>query len=316
MDSDSLSVGIDFGGTSIKIGVVSGKEIIHESARIDPKGHTSSDELIDILAQLVLNLKEQFPNIQSVGCGVPGFVDFPTGTIHNLTNVPGWQDIGLKYALEQRTQLPCAVENDANCMAIAEWKLGAGQGIEHLICLTLGTGVGGGIISNNQMVRGSRYAAGELGQTSIDFKGRKGNYNNPGALEKYIGNNEIAADAQAAYAAAGIDKSVEACSPANLSSYAEEGCPVALQCWDDIAEKLASTLATSCWLLNPEALVIGGGVANAGDLLFAPLRKHLEAQLNGPFIEHLQIYKAKFGNEAGILGAAALSLEAKYHHAL
>ena len=112
----NLSVGIDFGGTSIKIGVVQGKEIIHESARIDPQGYTSAKELIDILAETVNNLKNPFPEIKSVGFGVPGFVDFPTGTIHNLTNVPGWVQVPLKREMYDRTGLPCAVENDANCL--------------------------------------------------------------------------------------------------------------------------------------------------------------------------------------------------------
>lgn len=304
-----LSVGIDFGGTSIKIGVVSGKEIIHESTRIDPKGHTSSTALIEILAETVNNLKKEFPGIASVGAGVPGFVDFPTGTIHNLTNVPGWQKVPLKKELGSRVNLPCAVENDANCMAIAEWKLGAGRGYEDLVCMTLGTGVGGGLVVNNQMVRGSKYAAGELGQASIDYKGIPGNYGNLGALEKYVGNNQIATFVQESYKAAGIEKSLQECFPLNLSGYAQEGCEIALQCWDEIGRKIAALVSSTCWLLNPEAIVIGGGVANADGFLFDPIKKYLDEQLSGPFKDHLKIHKAHFGNEAGILGAAALASE-------
>ena len=306
---DKLSIGIDFGGTSIKMGVVQGKEIIHESERIDPQGHASASELIGILAETVLNLKKLYPEIRSVGVGVPGFVDFPTGTIHNLTNVAGWSHIPLKFEMFNRTGLPCAVENDANCMAIAEWKLGAGVGHEHLVCITLGTGVGGGVIVNNQMVRGAHYAAGELGQASIDYNGTLGNYNNKGALEKYIGNNQIAEFVHEQYAAAGIDKPLSQCFPVDLSTYAKDGCEVALACWDEIARKLAASVGSACWLLNPDAVVIGGGVANADELLFEPFKKHLFAQLNGPFKDQLQILKAHFSNEAGILGAAELSAD-------
>lgn len=303
------SIGIDFGGTSIKFGVVSGKEIIATGSPIIPKDYPVPSQLIRAIADRVNQLKNEQDNIVAVGCGVPGFVDFPTGTIHNLTNVPGWTNIPLKHELETLTGLPAAIENDANAMAIAEWKLGAAKGCDHAICLTLGTGVGGGIISNGAMVRGAQFAAGELGQTSIHYAGRKGSYNNPGALESYLGNNEFAADTQADYEAAGIIKALSDCTPAHIAEAAENGCHVALKAWDGFAEKLASALAATCWLLNPETIVIGGGVAQAGELLFTPLKKHLFEQLSGPFKDHLKVVPAEFCNNAGIFGTAALAID-------
>lgn len=309
MKLESESIGIDFGGTSIKIGVVKGEEIIHESPRINPQGHTSANELIAILAETVTNLIKIFPNVSSVGIGVPGFVDFPAGVVHNLTNVKGWRNIRLADEMEELTGLPCTVENDANCMTIAEWKRGAGRGYENLICLTLGTGVGGGVIANNQIIRGANYVAGELGQMSIDYQGVSGNYDNQGALEKYIGNNQIAAFAQKEYANKGIEKTLEECFPHYLSDYAKNGCEVALYCWDQVAKKLATSLASTCWLLNPKAIVIGGGVSNAGSYLFDPLKRHLFNQLSEPFKDNLEIIKAAFGNEAGMIGAAVVATQ-------
>lgn len=303
------SIGIDFGGTSIKFGVVSGREIIATCQPLLPKDYPLPADLIRAIAAKINQLKSEHENVVAVGCGVPGFVDFPTGMIHNLTNVPGWTNIHLKEELETRTDLPTAVENDANAMAIAEWKLGAARGYEHAICLTLGTGVGGGIIANGNIIRGSQYAAGELGQTSIDYQGRKGNYNNPGALESYLGNNEFAADTLTEYTSAGIEKEISDCTPAQIALAAENGCEIALQAWDDFAIKLSTSLATTCWLMNPEIIVIGGGIANAGEVLFTPLKKHLNAQLSGPFKDHLKVVPADFNNNAGILGTAALSLE-------
>jgi glucokinase len=244
---------------------------------------------------------------------MPGFVDFEKGIVHNLTNVRGWVEIPLKKRLFEITQLPTVVENDANCMAYAEWKRGAGRGLKHLIAITMGTGVGGGLVVNGQMVRGARFGAGEIGQTSIDFEGRAGAYGNRGALEDYVGNNEIAADARNAYEAQGIYKNISDCSPAALATAATNGDAIALQIWDDVARKLATTVMNCCWLLNPEAIVIGGGVAKAGDLLFAPLQKHLFAQLSGPFKDHLSILPARFGSEAGMVGAATLALEEAGH---
>ena len=302
------SIGIDFGGTSIKFGVVSGKEIIATSPRILTKDFPVPQDLIRTIADTVNKLKSEHEHVLAVGCGVPGFVEFPTGTIHNLTNVPGWKNIPLKQELETRTGLPTVIENDANAMAIAEWKLGAAKGYDHAICLTLGTGVGAGIIANGAIIRGAQYAAGELGQTSIYFDGRKGNYNNPGALEAYIGNNEFAADTLADYKAAGMVKTLTDCSPEHIAEAAESGCPVALKAWDQFAFKLATSLASTCWLLNPEIIVIGGGLSSAGDILFTPLIKHLHGQLSGPFKDHLKVVPAEFSNNAGILGTAALAL--------
>ena len=302
------SIGIDFGGTSIKFGVVSGKEIVATSPSISPKDYPVASDLIRAIADKVEQLKSEQDNILAIGCGVPGFVNFSTGTIHNLTNVPGWVNIPLKQELEARTGLPTAIENDANAMAIAEWKLGAARGCDHAVCLTLGTGVGAGIIANGAIVRGAQYLAGELGQTSIHYAGRKGNYNNPGALEAYVGNNEFAVDTQADYAAAGIEKNLTECTPEHLSEAAESGCDIALKAWDDFAQKLATSLASTCWLLNPEIIVIGGGLSQAGDILFTPLMKHLHSQLSGPFKDNLKVVPAEFSNNAGILGTAALAL--------
>jgi glucokinase len=309
MEFTDKAIGIDFGGSSIKMGVVLGKQIIAEAPVIIPKDYPVPTALIKAIADQVNALKEEHCDIKAIGCGVPGFVDSPTGRIHNLTNVPGWIDIPLRDLLTEKTGLPCVVENDANAMGIAEWKLGAGAGYQHLICLTLGTGVGGAVIVNNQIVRGSQYVAGELGQSSINYNGRVGAYNNPGALEDYIGNNEFSIDAQRAYLEAGIEKFIDDCTPAALDAAATSGCSVALACWDDFARKLACALANCCWILNPEAFIIGGGLSKAGNTLFEPLRKHVAAQLSAPFRDHLKIIPAKFSNEAGIIGCAVLALE-------
>ncbi|MBT7958991.1 MAG: ROK family protein [Akkermansiaceae bacterium] len=304
-----VALGIDFGGTSVKFGVVAGNEVIDTVPSIATDDYTESTTLIDAIVRVVEDLRMRHPNITAIGVGVPGFVDFHSGTIHNLTNVRGWKDIPLKKIMHQHTDLPITVENDANCMAYAEWKQGAGKGMDHLVCITLGTGVGGGIITHGHMLRGANSVAGELGQTSIDYRGRKGNYGNMGALEDYIGNNEIAADARNHYAAEGIDRNISDCTPAALFANASEGDEIALDIWKNVARKLATTVVNSCWLLNPEAIIIGGGVAKAGELLFEPLKMAINEQLSPAFSDHLKIIPAMFSNEAGIIGAAALALD-------
>jgi len=313
MPDTPLAIGVDFGGTSVKIGVVLRGNVIDQAPPIATQDFGGPDSLVAAMVRVIEDLRSHHSQIAAIGVGMPGSVNFEKGVVYNLTNVRGWTEIPLKAMLEEKLGIPAVIDNDANCMAYAEWKLGAGRGLSHLVCITLGTGVGGGIIANGQMIRGARHGAGEVGQTSIDYRGRPGHYGNLGALEDYIGNNEITASASQAYHDAGIHKAAEDCSPAALASAAHGGDPVALKLWDGIGEKLACAVMNCCWLLNPEAIVIGGGVARAGEVLFAPFTRHLQAQLSGPFKDHLIILPARFGNEAGMIGAAALAVEATGH---
>lgn len=307
--SSSTSLGIDFGGTSVKFGVVCEHEVIAQVPAIATEDFSEAEPLIDAIVYVIEDLRTHHPEICAVGVGVPGFVDFQTGVIHNLTNVKGWTNIPLRDVLQKRINLPVAVENDANCMAYAEWKVGAGMGKDHLVCITLGTGVGGGIITHGHMLRGAHSVAGELGQTSIDYRGREGAYGNLGSLEDYIGNNEIAADARQTYANRDIDKSITDCTPAALSQAAADGDPIAVEIWQGIAQKLACTIVNACWFLNPAAIIIGGGVAKAGKLLFDPLKESIQKQLSPAFLNGLEILPAQFSNDAGIIGAATLARE-------
>ena len=306
------SIGIDFGGTSIKMWVVKGAEVIAHAPSIATQEYGNPDQLIEAIAQFVNMLRLNHPEVQAIGMGMPGFVNFYQGTVYTLTNVPGWNNVPVRDMLQAACGLPVYVENDANCMAYAEWKLGAGKGKRHLVCLTLGTGVGSGLIVNGELLRGATCSAGELGQTSIDYRGRLGHYGNRGSLEDYVGNREIAADARTLYASHGIDKAIVDCNPISLERAALAGDEVAEQVWRDLAVKLSCALMNCCYLLNPEAIIIGGGVAKARTLLFQPLQEIMKTQLAAPLVEYLEILPAQFGTEAGILGAAHLALNTHF----
>ncbi len=307
MNGEPLTIGIDFGGTSVKLAVVFQSHIIDHAPPIATQEFDGHDELISEIVRAVEDLRARHPSIAAVGVGMPGFVDFEKGLVINLTNVRGWAEVPLKKILEEKIGLPVWVDNDANCMAIAEWKCGAGRGFRHVLFVSLGTGVGGGVIANGQMIRGACYGAGEFGQSSIDYQGLPGNYGNLGALEKYVGNREITASAHAVYAAVGILKTLDDCSPAALAAAAHQGDLIASDQWNEIGRKLATAVMNGCWLLNPEAIVIGGGVARAGALLLEPFKNYLFAQLSGTFKDQLRIMPAAFGHEAGVIGAAALA---------
>lgn len=307
MSDTPLTIGIDFGGTSVKIAVVYQSHIIDLAPPIATQEFDGPADIVGAMVETVEELRLRHPAVAAVGVGMPGFVNFERGAVYNLTNVPGWESVPLRRILEDKIKLPVVVDNDANCMAFAEWKCGAGRGFQHVIFAALGTGVGGAVIANGQMIRGACHGAGEIGQTSIDLNGRLGHYGNRGALEEYVGNNEMAAKAHEVYAAAGITKTLEQCSPAALAAAAHRDDAIALAQWNEAGRMLATAIMNCCWLLNPEAVVIGGGVARAGELLFGPLKEHLFAQLSGPFADHLMVLTAAFGHEAGIIGAAALA---------
>lgn len=310
MQDTITSIGIDFGGTSIKLGVCCGGELIATDKPIPTQAFNGPQALIAEMAQRVAALRAASPEIAAIGVGVPGLVDFEHGYVHELTNVPGWKHVPLKTILGERTGLPVVVENDANAMCYAEWRHGAARGLRNVVALTMGTGIGGGLVLDGRLYRGSQCAAGEIGQTSIDYAGRAGHYGNLGALEKYTGNHQIAEHAVRRYAEAGLEREIEDCTPKKIAEAAEAGDDIARQIWDEVADWLGTGIASIAWLLNPDAFVIGGGVAQAGDLIFKPLKRKVQSMLSTVVWEHLQILPARFSNEAGIIGNAALAADA------
>lgn len=309
MSNSHLAIGVDFGATTIKAGVVFQSHIIDHAPPIATREFDDPAVLIDAMVRTVEELCEKHPGVAALGVGMPGFVDYHKGWVHSLTNVPEWESLPLGRILEEKTKLPTVIDNGANCMAIAEWKCGAARGLRDVIFANIWTGVGGAVVANGSLVRGSRHLAGEIGRTSLDWQGRKGKFENPGALEEYLGSAEIAADARDAYAAAGIEKTIQECSINTLITAAHQRDPIALARWNEIGGMLAAAVANACWLLNPEAVVIGGNITRAGELLFKPLRDELFSRLSYPFKDHLMVLPATFGMDSGTIGAAALAIE-------
>jgi glucokinase len=305
----NCAIGIDFGGTSIKSGLVRNGEIVHRGNPMDTQELGKPDAIIDALVNLVGHFGELDPQLAGIGIGLPGLVDSVNGVVHELTNVQGWEEIPLRQILRDRTGLPVTVENDAKAMAYGEWKYGAAKNGVNVICMTLGTGVGGALILDGRLYRGTNHSAGEIGHMSIDYRGRPGPYGNYGCLEEYIGNSQIAARAVERYRAAGRELKPEQCTPLDLEKAADGGDAVALQLWDDLGDELGAALASVVWVVNPDIIVIGGGVAKAGDLLFVPVIRSVRARTFELINRDLRIVPAALGNDAGIIGNAALVLE-------
>ena len=186
------AIGIDFGGTTVKSGVVTGGAIVARGETIETAGYSTPESLMEALLLAVAKLRRDHPEVAAIGVGLPGMVDSENGIVHELTNVPGWRDVALRALLRERTGLPATIENDANAMAYGEFRFGAAKNARHVVCVTLGTGVGGGLILDGRLYRGAQLGAGEIGHLSIDYRGRSGPYGNFGGLEEYVGNQQIA----------------------------------------------------------------------------------------------------------------------------
>ena len=305
-----VAIGIDFGGTSIKLGLVAAGGLTQRAESLPTLAYHRAEDLLAAMLAAVDSLRAQNPDVVAVGAGLPGIVDSRSGIVHHLTNVPGWVNIPLRELLAMHTGLPAVIENDANAMAYAEWKFGAGRGRANVICLTLGTGVGAGLILNGQLFHGSHMGAGEVGNMSIDFRGVPGPYGNFGALERYVGNGPIAVRAVARYEAAGRSRSITECTPHLLSEAALQGDLVAQEIWEETGVMLGAALVDVIWLLNPDAIVLGGGVAQAGELIFGPVRRTIRERTSPIFHEKLEILPAELGNDAGIIGCGALAVDA------
>jgi glucokinase len=310
--SSETAIGFDFGATSIKTGVVRDGVILAKGNVIETRQDGNTEALVSAMIQEIKALKERYPEVQAVGFGVPGIIDPIEGMVIHLTNVKGWSQIPLRSIVQSATGLVTNLENDAKAMAYAEWKHGAGAQVPNVVCVTLGTAVGGALILNGKLYRGTNYVAGEIGQMSIDYQGVDFVYGNKGALEAYVGHYKIAERAREIYAAAGERISDSESDSRNLSKLADQGDPVADQVWKDIGLKIGVGLTNVIWLVNPGRIVLGGGVSQAGERLFRYIRETIQNRCEKTFWEKLEVVPAALGNDAGIIGAATLALESEF----
>lgn len=319
--ANAYAIGIDFGGTSVKLGRVHADGTIAARTSFLTNG-LGVDGWLDAVEAAIPSLLEGLPEgatFAGIGVGVPGFVDFATGFVHDLANVPGWASVPLAERL--RSRFPDApnvvIENDVNAMAAGECAIGAGAVYKHAVFVTLGTGVGGAILIDGHLYRGAHSMAGEIGHISIDRNGPK-TPTGRGGVEQYVGNSHIvrhALDLLAENPDSKILDFVDGRDPSKLTPRdicraAEAKDVLALRVFDDVADCLATMLASVAYTIQPEAFIIGGGVANAGEILFDPLRRHLNERLSPYFSHRLTLRPAQLGADAGLIGCAFLALQA------
>ncbi len=313
-----LTIGIDIGGTKVAGGVVDAAgRVLHQTRRETPGRSKSPSEVEATIADVVEELTGRY-EVAAVGIGAAGFVDASGSSVLFAPHL-SWRHEPLREALSSRLRLPVVVENDANAAAWAEWRFGAGQGEEHLICITLGTGIGGGMIIDGQVHRGRYGVAGEFGHMQVVPGGHRCECGNRGCWEQYASGNALVREARELAAAespvaqtlldrAGRD--VAAISGPLVTEAAMAGDPTAIELFAEIGQWLGTGLAGLACALDPGCFVIGGGVSDAGDLLLNPARETYRRTLSGRgFRPEARIVRARLGNEAGLIGAADLARE-------
>ena len=298
-------IGIDLGGTNLRVALLDSRYRIKDKLVLDTRRLLKKEVLIKAICGCVRGLLDENhlsqKSIAGVGLGLPGPIDVRGGIVHFLPNIPGWKEVGLKNILKKKLKLPVFIDNDANLMTLAEYKLGAARGYNSAVCLTLGTGVGGGIIIGGSIYRGANNATGEIGHIPLNEEGPLCNCGGKACLETYIGNRSIEREARIKF---GRMIPLE-----ELSALARKGDRRALTLWQAVALRLGIALAGVVNLLNPDCIVIGGGIANAGNILFAKVRRVVAKRAMPVQGAQVKILKAQLGPDAGLIGAAILVKE-------
>ncbi|WP_082198330.1 ROK family protein [Bacillus sp. FJAT-26390] len=301
------AIGVDIGGTKINAGVVSAKgDVLHTLSLSTLAGQAkTADRVLQAVRELLAEVKAEQPAIQlkGIGIGSAGQIDWAQGSVRSASDlIPHYAGTELKRMVQQQFLLPTIVDNDVNVLALTEKYLGAARGVDHFLCLALGTGVGGAIVVDGRLVHGSWGGAGELGHLSVDFNGRPCLCGGKGCLEQYASGTNIARRMQEKLQMNGrLSENVDA---REVFAWWEAGDPLAAEVMEETVAALGSAIASFIHMFNPEVIVIGGGVAEAGERLFAGIRDEISRRSMPSMMEGVRITAAYRGNLCGMIGAA------------
>jgi glucokinase len=320
MAPHSFIVGVDLGGTNIVVGAMSDDGTRQYGMHSEPtRAEDGADGVITRMARMVeetitTTMREAGVGrdaFRGVGIGAPGPLDRDRGVVLLTPNL-GWRDVPLRDRMAELTGLPATLDNDANCATYGEWWIGAARGARHVIGVTIGTGIGGGIIFDGRLYHGASDVAGEIGHTTIDQTGRRCGCGNYGCLEAYASGPAIAERAREALAydqgsllPALVEGDLTRITAQTVYAAAAQGDPVALEVVRDTARFLGTGIANLLNIFNPDVVVIAGGVTQAGDALFAPLRAEVRRRAFKPAVDACRIVPGELPGTAGVVGAVA-----------
>jgi glucokinase len=304
-------VGVDVGGTNIKLGIINDAgRVIARSRLVTTHISANKNQLIEAVVTAVKKLisEQKIPikQILGIGFGLPGLVNPDTGMVIFLPNIPGWRNVPLRKIVQSKLRLPVYLDNDVNVIALAEWKYGAGRGFRNLICITLGTGVGGGLILNNSLYRGEGNVAGEIGHMPLNETGPSCNCGGFGCFERYVGNRTLQAKAEKIFKIKGIQFP-------DMYKMFHEGRNVSQikKFWQEAGEQIGNGLVGVVNLLNPQLIVIGGGVSNNFKFFAPTVNKVIQRRAMKVQAKMVKIVHAQLDDDAGIVGAQVLVKESQ-----
>ncbi len=291
---DRHILGIDVGGTNVKLGIVAPGGKITARANIATKKYSrSKHQLIKAMVHASTDLMAaeglRPDDFCGVGIGLPGLIDPVEGVVRYLPNIAGWRNVPLQSILEKDLGLPVFIENDVNMITLAEWRFGAGQGYRNFMCITLGTGVGGGLILNDSMYRGEGFVAGEVGHMPLGDT----------TLEGHIGNRVLREKAGKIFK----NKSIEL---PDVFALAKQGNVRAVEFWEEVGVHLGTTLAGVINLLNIRLVIVGGGVSNNFRFFAPALKATIKARAMRVQAGMVKVARCKLHDDAGIIGARIL----------
>lgn len=312
-----ISIGIDLGGTNIKTAIVDQKKGFVQTSSTPTNADMGKEYVFDRIAQAVNELIEDHKvKPIGIGMGLPGMVALDRKTVKNPPNLPGWKIENVSEEIFKRTGLKCVIENDANLAALGSARFGVGKKMANFIMITLGTGVGGGIIINDKIYRGTTGMAAELGHVIINYHGPLSNSNTRGGIEAYLGQrflSRFAADTIRQHVDNPLytkfSKDFEKLEPVDLYNAAENGNELAADILRKAGEKLGYAIVNYIHILDIRKIVVSGGVARAGKWLLGPAYETASEYLMPPFLEDFEIIYESLGNDAALLGAASLAFE-------
>lgn len=321
--AQTTAIGIDVGGTKIAGALVSGEGSILDRERVDTPAESTEQivaAITEVIHALMGRADEEGREVVAVGLAVAAMVDARAGHVWFAPNLP-WRDVDLGRLVEAEIGRPVVVENDANAAAWGEYRHGAGAGVDDMVLFTVGTGVGGGCIIDDNLLRGAFGIGGELGHITLDPDGPRCGCGNRGCLEVFGSGNALVRNARDLVTSASplgealrarCDGDPDRLEGTDVTQLAQEGDPASVELLEEIGTRLGHGIASVCAVLDPRLVVIGGGVSAAGDLLLGPTQtafaRHLIGRGHRPSPE---LVLASLGNDAGVVGAAAVARESR-----
>lgn len=299
-----ITIGVDVGGTNVKLGLVDAQGRVFSRSRLVTKSYSSQPiALITAMADEIHRLLQaaglKSSCVSGIGIGLPGLIDPFSGQVIFLPNIPKWKNIPLRRILEKKTGLAVFLDNDVNVITLGEWRFGAGTGSKHMMGMTLGTGVGAGLILNGSLYRGPGFAAGELGHMPINLTGPKCTCPSYACLESYVGNQRLIKRAVKQFRRRDITLE-------EISDLAKQQDRTALAFWQELGQHVGSALVGVVNLLNPEKIVIGGGISKSSRFFFPEIRRQIKQRAMPVQAKMVRVVKARLGDDTGLIGASVL----------